>query len=532
VPRLPTQAAQVPPGPARPDTGTAARDDRRWAVAVGVAYLVIIAAATFHHELWRDEWQAWLIARDSTTLADLLFNIRHEGHPPGWYLPLFALAQLTRNPLAMQLLHVALAAGGAYLLARFAPIPRYQKLLILGSYFIAYEYAVVARAYALGVVGLFLFCAAARERERHIAMLACGLLLLAGSTVYGLLLAGAAGGAVAVDLVMVRRQEHRVLGPRSRRVAAAMAGVAIALLVLLYPAAERYLATRWNPEGALSRWAIAATTTDVGAAYLPFPNLAAGQIWSSHFLVLDSRASLAIALAISAAIFVTGILMFARKPAVLFFYTAGSLSLLAFNHFVFAGSLRHIGQLFLVFVASLWLARLPLYKWRLPKPLKRWTGVHTRGAHVLIGVVFTVQLASTAVLYAADLRRPFSNATMAADVLRRPELIDLPLAASAAPAASPIAGLLDRPIHYLDIGRPSTFVPWGEYRGHVGWERIFARLEALVADAGGEAVLITVNGLGAAPTELEFEKIAEIPAGLVISERYILYRVRDRNAGS
>jgi hypothetical protein len=528
---MPTRPGPLSAGPAPSDAGAAARDDRRWALGVTFLYLVLIGIAALQHELWRDEWQAWLIARDSPTLADLLRNIRHEGHPPGWYLPLYLLARFTRDPLAMQLLHVGLAATGVFLLARFAPLPRAQKLLILGSYFIAYEYAVLSRAYALGTVGLFLFCATARHRERHLGMLLFGLLLLASSTFYGLLIAAVAGAALAVDLAMIRWHEGRVLGPRSRLVVGAAVVVAVALLLLLYPAAERYVITRWNPEDAFSRWAVAASFSKLVVAYLPFPDLAANQVWSSHFLVIDTRGSLAIAFVLSIAIFLGGVTMFARKPAVLFFYMAGSAALIAFNHFVFAGTVRHMGQLFMVFVASLWLAQLPFAKWQMPASVKRWTGVRTRGAHVLLGVVFTVQIATSATLLAADLRQPFSNAPAAAEVLRRAELADLPLTASAAPNSSPIAGLLDRPIHYLDIGGSGTFVPWEAYRRYVGWARRFESLEAIVAAAGGEAVLITVNGVGPAPTALEFDTIAEVPAGLIISERYILYRVRLRDAG-
>ena len=42
------------------------------------------------HELWRDETQAWAVARDSGSLFQLLATgIRYEGHPPLWYCLLY-----------------------------------------------------------------------------------------------------------------------------------------------------------------------------------------------------------------------------------------------------------------------------------------------------------------------------------------------------------------------------------------------------------------------------------------------------------
>ena len=41
--------------------------DRVWfAPALTAAYALLLAFTLFHHELWRDELQAWMLARDSS----------------------------------------------------------------------------------------------------------------------------------------------------------------------------------------------------------------------------------------------------------------------------------------------------------------------------------------------------------------------------------------------------------------------------------------------------------------------------------
>ena len=38
-----------------------------------------------HHELWKDEWQAWFVAKD-LGIKELLSFLYYEGHPSLWYL--------------------------------------------------------------------------------------------------------------------------------------------------------------------------------------------------------------------------------------------------------------------------------------------------------------------------------------------------------------------------------------------------------------------------------------------------------------
>jgi hypothetical protein len=44
------------------------------------------------HIHWFDKWQALLIAVQSPDIAELLENLRYEGHPPLWHLLLRGIA--------------------------------------------------------------------------------------------------------------------------------------------------------------------------------------------------------------------------------------------------------------------------------------------------------------------------------------------------------------------------------------------------------------------------------------------------------
>ena len=90
--------------------GAAAEKTRRapqWLVSSAenlliLTFVLLILLGVFHHELWRDETQSWLIARDSTSLLDLFRNTHYEGHPLLWHYCLYGLSRISRNPLTMQ----------------------------------------------------------------------------------------------------------------------------------------------------------------------------------------------------------------------------------------------------------------------------------------------------------------------------------------------------------------------------------------------------------------------------------------------
>ncbi|MEW6113407.1 MAG: hypothetical protein AB1664_14845, partial [Thermodesulfobacteriota bacterium] len=56
-----------------------------------LVYAIVGLTGIVHHEMWRDELEHWLLARDSTELTDLVRNLRQEGHPAAWHLILFGV---------------------------------------------------------------------------------------------------------------------------------------------------------------------------------------------------------------------------------------------------------------------------------------------------------------------------------------------------------------------------------------------------------------------------------------------------------
>jgi len=115
-------------------------------------YSVLIGAATWRHELWYDEMQAWLIARDTHSLPGLFQALRYEGHPALWYLVLFIPSHLTWSPWPIKAINYLFAVTEGWLILSSQRVRWSFRLLAIFSFFIFYYFGTVARSYMLATL--------------------------------------------------------------------------------------------------------------------------------------------------------------------------------------------------------------------------------------------------------------------------------------------------------------------------------------------------------------------------------------------
>jgi hypothetical protein len=159
------------------------------AAVVWIAWLAVSLVVVRNHEPWRDELQAWGLARSAANPFELLGFVRGEGHPPGWHMFLWLPAKVAPDAMTLQWAALLLAAGATWLILRHLPLPLGVRALVVFGYFPLYELSVVARnyvlAYSLVVVVLWL----AHRQRTHPAVLAALLLAVVGASITALPLA-------------------------------------------------------------------------------------------------------------------------------------------------------------------------------------------------------------------------------------------------------------------------------------------------------------------------------------------------------
>lgn len=476
-------------------------------------------AVLLHHELSLDELQAWVIARESATLGELHFNLRYGGHPSLWPLALYLLAGFTADPLAMQLLHLGIATAAIYVLARWAPFPTWQKALLTFGYFPFYEYAVISRNYALGMLFTFAACAALVAGPQRYLIFAGLLFLLTQTSVYGVILAGALAAAWA--MTWMPREHNGDPGGVGRLLIVALflaLGAAVAALQMMPPADGGYAAgwrTQFELEPALH------TVKRIWKGLVPVPELK-DAFWNSNILDSVWKGQVLLALALYAGV----TLVLAHRPVALLFWLLASGGLLLFAYTKHSGAVRHDGILFVALTVAFWLAtwargsRSP----RLGNRINRALDVAARQRPRLFAALLIVHLGAGFYAAAKDYALPFSRSRDTARYIAESVSADIPIVGYPDYTAAVVAAWLGRPFFFPSSGRSGTRVIYDNRRGHLDQATLLARVADLKARTRTDILLVLSYPLTSAPPDIEL--LRSYTGAILARESYYLYLAR------
>ncbi|MDX2097254.1 MAG: hypothetical protein SFW36_05715, partial [Leptolyngbyaceae cyanobacterium bins.59] len=399
----------------------------------------------FTHEMWRDEIRIWMILRDSHSWGDLYYNLRYEtGHFFPWYLLLYPFSRLTRNPIALQILHLLTSTAVAYVVLRYAPFSRLQRLLLTFGYFLFYEYSIVVRNYGFSLLFLFLFCVLFGERDRQYWRLAFLLALFANVNYFSWMLANALGIVMVIEFWL---HPNRAEMGRQRKTDLLLSlglwlgSAGLAVLQMIPPPGVEV-----SPSVDLSLERFASTLASLWKSYAPMPGLA-HVFWNTN--ILDDGVSAVL----SVGVLGFALTRFSRYPIVLLLYILGTGQLLAFFLLKHGGGVRHWGYLFVVFIVCLWLTQyFPASSSVEPK------GFWHRHQPSFLMFCLSVQFAAGAFAFGMDVLYPFSEAQNGARVIQAQGLVSLPKVGYRDYTSMTVSGFLDQPIYYPESGRSGTFL--------------------------------------------------------------------------
>jgi hypothetical protein len=443
----------------------------RFVWIVLVLYTALVSTVSAFHEAWKDETQAWRLAIDSHGLRELVQNSRFEGHPLLFHLMVQALGHISRSWWALATLHVIIAAVAAWLVLRYAPFTRVQKVLLVFGYWTAYEYAVVVRPYGLGMMLAFAACIAWSARPRRIGWATLFLVLLANTTPIGMLLAMTLAFAFAVDWAWPDEGRPRP----SRRVvwvggfAALVATVAVLSVTAarLKTAADAVSKVTPGAAAGVSKWDLALIPTTELRALVPVVRASSeGVHWNHWFLLPESSGALAALLLASLAAIALGCILALRRRVALLVFVVGTAGYLLFFGFVFHGAAHLHGYLFVVWVLSAWLAWADAPS-RWPATLQRWSEHFEADRSRVFTLSLVLPVLAMLELAWGDVVGPFADSRQVADVIRSHGLANAPIVAVGGRSeAQAVAAFLDRPVLYPVEGKRSTFVVWGGTSGY------------------------------------------------------------------
>ncbi|MBS1610831.1 MAG: hypothetical protein JSS70_19170 [Bacteroidetes bacterium] len=450
----------------------------RWLWVVFICYAFISAFAIANHEMWGDEIHSWNIAKGSFGLRDLFRNIRYEGHPPAWYLIIWTISKFTHKLIYVQAIHWMIATITVFLILFFSPFPFLSRVLIPFGYYFLFEYAIISRNYAIGILLAVCICLIMKKSFRYKTLIYYVLLFLLSNThLLGILLAG----AIHVYYLLQCKEQGK---KKSLLYLHTVIGLIIALpaVVFIFPPSD----SEMNTQFWLSRWGMRNFrnfSQSPVRAFIPIPPWWIFPFWNFQFMLEVANkyksfwvVNLTSAIAI---IFLLVSILKGNKKSVSLFLANLLFSFIVAMTFFTLGAARYSGFLYISFIVAWW-----LYCYETP--------VTKRNIYLVNGLL-AFQLFGSVQPILEDIRFPFSNANRVSELIN--EVSANEKMVTDYWTLNAISAFTDKPFFCIDLQKEISFIIWD---GHLKTmlekrTRVTEGIEKLQEEGIHELYMISVN---------------------------------------
>ena len=486
-----------------------------------VLYFAFLVWMHVHHEMWRDEVHAWTLARLANGFADLVTGDRiYEGHPPLWFWYLRVWSWFTQSVYGIQAATIAAATTAAVLFARFAPFPRYLKVLLLFSYYFGYEYTVMSRNYVLGWLFVCLFCALYHPVRVRYLLVAFSLALLSLTSFYGLAMSFFLLGYFVLDQLRFSLAGREPSGPaevsasispRILGTVAITAAAAIFCVLTIEPPDPNPFSPAFNP-AALTTSALPDMLFRVTAGFLPWRHYSMSEFWGAFYTLWDTKSVWPLYVGPGLLLLV----LVALYPSwrLMLIYLGATATLLMFQQARFEGGPRHWGHFVILFVAASWLLRVAF-------PLRK----HRLATIILVGIL-VFQTESFGIATVLDTREVFSGGRDAAAFIEKAGLQDLPIVAGQDYHAVTVAGYLRRRFIAMETDEVNETVVFHSRRRPFTREGLLNRAVVESRERKRPVLLIFYDTLPAPGPGATSTLLFASRQGIVEDEVFRVYRVQ------
>ena len=525
---------------------TVVPESPRWHIyaAYGITALFFILSliGILHHEMWRDEFQAWMVAADAHSIPELFKNLKYEGNPVLWHAFLFIITTFTDNPFWMQVFHILISTSFIFLINRHAPFSIIQKVLLTFGYYAFFEYNLISRSYGLGFLLVIVFCVLYQHRHKYLVWMGAVLFLLANCTIFGVILAVSFSGLLTLEFLL---QSKKVKGAKIK-----IGQLLLFLGITVLGVILGYLQIHPEPDNSFPTFYVDFydslrlqwTLSRLVHAYFAIPDFTTFYFWNTNFFVPKEEEFF---VAIGFVILLLWMLSFLRYKLAWVLYVVATFTILGFHYYSGLMWSRYASHLFVVLVACFWLMRYQtptLYTW---EPMKFLAMVGDKIRTPLWYAVLGISLIGGIGSYIFDIEHPFSTSKQAADYLKENKLDQLEIIGSTDYIVSPLATHLGRKIYYPERKEPGSFIIYDPKRLNL-WSFDAIQNMALELNEKGQKKIILIrstpifmtfeDGQQTPWTEgnltdwLEMTLIHKVEPGVVKDEKYFIYSI-DEVAG-
>ncbi len=400
-----------------------------------------------------------------------------------------------------------------------SPFRTWEKALVLGGYFFVFEYTVISRMYGVMLLLLvvYLWWRTTRPDKPVVAAVLLGLISSADNI--GIILSA----ALIVEYAHAEYARRKTSSLFTRRTAMVAAGTYTAITAFAMWSAKPAKDISWRTTG--KPFAHATDMSYLYKAFLRYTVMPFFPVQSprSHFFWNPSphRAGLAYAVVV-VAVFAMLYLSFRNRSGLLLMIGVTIVCGTALAHFIYLGSERHFGVVFLAFLAGVWIIRAES-----PPESLTWAVYALLGISALSSVWAVI----------GSWQRPFSNDRTAATWIVQNHLENMPLVGNLDTSVMDVAQYLGRPLYMIECSCVDTYLLYSTRRDNYeeAWE---AKRVLGAAHYYHDQPILFITAREMQPEEwqqlqaegFQIEPLAEFSGAEEFYENFNLYRLTLKNS--
>jgi hypothetical protein len=510
-----------------------------YGVGVALVFLLISAHTISNHEMWRDEIQAWLLARDSASLFDLFRNLKYEVHPALWYLCLMPLTRIFTSPSAMQVFHLLVATTAIFLFVKYSPFNIVQKILFSFGYFPFYEYSIISRNYALGMLLIFIFCALFPKRYTKFTLIGIVLFLLSQTSLIALILVIVISIFLFIDYKLSQKWIAKDQKIKKQQLwigfTIIVLGIVISILQLIPPTDSGFAVSgHWM----LDLNYLEKTLSTVTQAFFPIPRQ---ELYFWNTIAWRNNNFFPYIINFFTFFFILWFIFgLLKKPATLFLFLGCTLGILL-SCFIakFVGSIRHQGFIFIAFIMSAWIADYSKeVNWFSTSDLLRkiWKKIFSYS----LTIILIVHVISAIIAIKMDDQYIFSSGKLVAEYIKSKDMAAMLMVGHTDYATSTVVGYLAKDkIYYPNSERFGSYINWDNKRTSLTNQQVIDRTNILSKQYNADVLIILNSALSQNDiVNYGLVTLKSFTGSIVKDEDYYLYilpftaKAKNQNMGS
>jgi len=440
------------------------KNHKMYFILLVVLYFTLSLVGIFNHEIWLDESHHWLLARDSTSLLELLYNTRSEGHPVIWNVLLYFITRITSNPFWMQFLHIIISTITVLVFLFKAPFKLLFKVLFIFGYFIFFEYNIISRNYMLGVLFIFLAVSIFKKRDRKFILIC--LFLALSANIHAMF----AVISVALFLVLLFEKLQKKIAFKKQ---------SFLIGYLIFTAGIILSISQIIPEEGsffFSRIETISLQEKIMPGYIsffkglfPVPDFRTIHFWNSNLFVNISKPISGI---IGILVYFVPLVLFYKNKRTLFYIYIALFGTQIFFFITQTSATRFFGMTFIIFIVALWIDKIySENNHTINNNLKK---------TILYGILIT-QFIAGIIAFSMDITHPFSSGKQIAMILNEKNLLQNTIVTESCQGTI-ISSDIRKKVYFLCNDSEESFCRWNTAGCNFTREELFLKLENIISE--------------------------------------------------